>query len=177
MPKKTLSEIREAIARFTSELCNKEYSPDVELMRATIADLDSLIGTIKVTQKGLYDHITHRFDKAYSDTKHLTAAIIQRKLHGVPDDIHAIKTELARRESEYEGKYEVLKSQGLSSREIAFILPPVTDENRAEAAAKIAALEAELEAYRAFEASYPDPDYRLLAETAVTHLCPKAEAA
>jgi hypothetical protein len=177
MQKKTLSEIREAIVRFTSELCNKEYSPDIELMRATIADLDSLIGTIKVTQKGLQDNIARRFDKAYSDTRHVTAAIIQRKLHGVPDDIHAIKADLACRERAYESKSEVLKSQGLSGREIAFILPEVTDQDRAEAAARIAALEAELEAYRAFDASYPDPDYHLLSETGVAHLCPKAEAA
>lgn len=168
--KTPISQTAETITRLLAELENPDFGDDTELLGAVYQNMSRLIPILHRTGGAITKHCDNVMKAAREANKVALGLAFQRALHGIPGEIRTIQRGIDEAKNRYETKYKALKGEGLTDTEIAAIIQPPTDEERQEAAAKIAALEAEDRKLSAFQKSGPKFDYSHLVGTQLEYL-------
>lgn len=168
--KTPISQTAETITRLLAELENPDFGDDTELLGAVYQDMSRLIPILHRIGGSIVKHSDNVMKAAREANRVALNAAFQRVLHGIPGEIRDIRRAIDAAQDRYDAKYKALKSEGLTDTEIAAIIAPPTDQERQEAEAKIAALEAESRKLSDFQKSGPKFAYELLRDTALEYL-------
>jgi hypothetical protein len=169
---KTLAEIRAQIAEMERTLNNvagprsRAEIPEIE---AAIADLTTLESALQDARRGFRSEIITRLEAARSENAGLVAAAVARDL-AIGREIYRERRALEVRIQTYDHRLRELREARVPVDKLDIILPPITDSEKAEVAAKIATLEAEQLAVQAFIRSSPRYDRDLLKNTSLEDL-------
>jgi hypothetical protein len=175
---KTLAEIRAQINEMAYALNNiagpssRAQIPEIE---AVIADLTALESALVGARCGLRSDILTRLEAARSENAGLIAVAAARDL-AIGREIYRKRRDLEVKVQSYDLRLRELREARVPVDKLDIILPPITDTEKAEAVAKIAALEAEQRAIQAFLRSGPKYDLDLLRGTTLESMA-LAEAA
>lgn len=168
--KTPISQTAETITRLLAELESPDYGEDTELLGAVYQNMSRLVAILHRTGGAITKHCGNVMSAAREANKVALGLAFQRVLHGIPDEIRTIQYAIDAAESRYSAKCKALRGEGLTDAQIAAIVQAPTDQERQEAAAKIAALEAEDRKLSAFQKSGPRFNYELLRDTALEYL-------
>lgn len=165
MDKKTIPELRESINQLMADWHNLGDTPNIAEMRALIKDINGLLDDAEIVKRNLTDRIECRHKSARAEHKALLDIIRDLLLHKIPSERNQISGELKKRQRGHEEKYSALRSAGLSPEQISTVLPPLSEAEKAEFEARIAALDDEARVLSDFNKTHPDYDLSLLANT------------